>query len=140
MAGESEFARVLAESLRVAWREGAVHDSPAGTCTGWRIMPTTVCSVLLDGRSLLEIEGQPAREYRTGMGICIPEGVHHRVTNTVRGVSAWAHLSFRVFGAVDVLTLVEVPPVISGPAALRLGELCRQLADVAGTTTGMLGQ
>ncbi|MBA2482719.1 MAG: helix-turn-helix transcriptional regulator [Planctomycetes bacterium] len=131
MDGGQEFARVLADSLRFVYHVGAVTDVGAGMSTGWRTLPMAVTALLVAGRSVCEIEDDPAREVQAGTAICLPAGVRHRFTHPVAGVSWWSHVDFQVLATVDVLALIDAPRLFSGPIARRIGEINRDLAAIA---------
>jgi AraC-like DNA-binding protein len=132
MDGEREFARVLGDSLRFTYHVGAVTDVPAGMSTGWRILPMAMTALLLEGRSIMEIEDQAPREIHAGTAACLPAGVHHRFSHPVAGISWWSHCDFHVLSSVDVLGLVDAPRLFAGAVARRIGEINRELAQAGG--------
>ncbi len=133
-----EFARVLADSLRFTYDSDGSAVVPAGYTTGWRIMPTAVVALLVEGRAIVEIEDARARSYEGGTAICIPAGVHHRVSHPIAGIAATSHVGFHVFGTLDVLSLITVPGFLRGRAARRIGEINRELSALATSQRGLL--
>lgn len=105
--------------------------------TGWRTMPWMVCAEVVGGADLIEREGEPPLTMEIGDCLCVLAHIRHRFTlaTPTPAVSRWAHAQFTVFGAIDVLAVVQPPVVIRGAAARAIGDACAALTAVAGAET-----
>jgi len=123
-----EFSRLISESMHFHCDMAMNSPVPQGYSTHWRIMPTAVVAVLLEGATLVAIEDQEPFLLNSGIGICIPAGVNHCFSHPTPGVAASVHVDFRIFGQFDILTLVELPRVMPPAATKRLVAINRALA------------
>lgn len=105
--------------------------------TGWRILPELVVAVPVAGaRGGLQVEGGPELLIPEGTAWAVRGGLPHCARlRSPRGVSLWAHVTFRILGAIDPLALVEAPIVRS--AGARIGEICCELAILQRTPTDL---
>lgn len=131
MPDSDDFLRLAERSLDVEWVQGAVTPVSKPHTTGWRVLPFLVTAQLQNGRSLTELD-DASHELRHGQCLCIPAGMRHRITlqTPEQGHSLWSHVHLRLFGSVDLMTLLDVPIVIGGDAGERLGVINRRLADL----------
>ncbi len=130
MASSTDLDGFLASTFRFRWNSGA--ETPIGPhTTGWRRMPDAMLAQVVRTRTVVEITGRPTRIAEPGMAIVIDGGVHHRLTSTVngRGVSRWGHCAFLVLDSVSVLSLFDLPPVVSTAIGKVVGDTCAELAD-----------
>jgi quercetin dioxygenase-like cupin family protein len=75
--------------LSVPGREGVLAraEFPARGTTGRHTHPGDEISYVLQGTLRLEIDGQPAREFKAGDTFMIPAGKVHNATNTAAGTT-----------------------------------------------------
>jgi AraC-like DNA-binding protein len=127
---DSDFSQLVAEGLQFDCDMAMYGKVPKGYTTQWRIMPTAVTAGLVYGSALMEIEDQPPYLMRPGVGICLPAGVNHCFSHSEEGFAASSHVSFRIFGSLDLLSLVELPRTLSSKHCKRIVDINRQLAQV----------
>jgi AraC-like DNA-binding protein len=141
MPEPTDFIRLAERSLEVEWVQGAVTPVARPHTTGWRVLPFLVTAQLLGGRSLIEVDGAE-HELRHGQALCIGAGVRHRITlqTPQPARSLWSHVHARLFGAVDLMTILAVPVVVDGPAAERVGGINRRLAELHAAAAPRLGE
>jgi len=121
-------AKELIRHLHFRYADGSVTRIGVPHETAWRFMPWTVivqavgCSfevVLGDGQVLAG-----------GDGDCLiaPDLRHRlRVTSGEVARARWAHLDFTIFESINLLALFDLPLIVSGSTAERLGDLCEQM-------------
>jgi len=125
--------RLLLEAIDRSLRievQGA-HVTPIGTgfCTGWRTLPGCTTAHVVDISICLELPGGPPVTLRPGESFCLPPSLHHRSTVTSgTGLSRWSLFECMIFGSVPALSLVDLPLVLHGRKAQRLGDLNAALA------------
>ena len=126
-------ARELSEHLRFHYRDGRVTPLTLPHETPWRFMPWTVIAQISGGTFDVILPGDRREAGRAGDCLLAPDLRHRLVLTSGRRVrSRWAHLDFTLFESLNLLTLFELPVIVRGPAARRLGELCERMAATAG--------
>jgi len=130
MPTPDDFFRLAEHSLDVEWVHGAVTSVSKPHSTGWRVLPYLVTSQLISGRALIELD-EKTYELPDGAALCVKAGTRHRFTILTPEIahSLWSHVHLRVFGSIDLMTLIDAPVIISDNAAIRIGALNRQLAE-----------
>lgn len=122
---------LIERSLEFHYDTGAVTPIVHGHSTGWRVCPSLVTAQLSEGTTELTVEGGRPTRVGDGATFCVPAGVRHISTvKTATAVSRWSHVDFRVFGAIDALSLIETPLVLRGAAAQRVGDINAELATL----------
>ena len=122
-------AKELIRHLHFRYADGGVTRIALPHETAWRFMPWTVVVqavgysfevVLGDGRVLVGADGDC---------LIAPDLRHRlRVTSAEGGARArWAHLDFTIFESINLLALFDLPVIVSGVTAERLGDLCEQM-------------
>lgn len=122
---------VLADQrIDVLYHDGDVTPIQQPHTTGWRTLPFLI-NAYVSGVGRVEVAGHGTIRCRTGHALCVPAGIMHRGTlESPRGISRWSHVSFLVFGGLDLFSLLICPPIFYGPAARRLGEINIELAKL----------
>jgi AraC-like DNA-binding protein len=124
--------RLLLEAIERSLRfelEGCdVTRMASDHSTGWRTLPGCVTAHILGTEVEIGREDAPVR-IRDGECAVIAPGVRH-ISSVVRGAgtSRWSQFSCWIFGSIDVLALLELPPRLRGDAARRVGDLNQELA------------
>ncbi len=97
--------------------------------TGWRTLPGTAMSFIQGYKGVFHRPKLPDVFICPGQALIVPQGQHHRVEIVGRkgGVSRWSHISFNFLGGIDVFSLLEVPTIITGSPARRIGEINEEL-------------
>lgn len=140
MPNPTDFLRLAERSLDVEWVQGAVTAVAKPHTTGWRVLPFLVTAQLIGGRSLIELDGSE-HTLRHGQALCIRAGVRHRITlqTPETAHSLWSHVHVRLFGSVDLMSLLDTPVVLTGDTGAHVGQLNRQLADLHSLTAPRIG-
>lgn len=108
-----------------------------GMSTGWRTLPFAATSFCHSGRSLLRFDGG-VHTVRREETICLAPAVHHSADIPVKHtVTYWNHINWKVFGAVHLLDLFNVPLVISGAASRKIGAVNFELLSVTKKPAGL---
>jgi AraC-like DNA-binding protein len=92
--------------------------------TSWRTLPFMAVAHLQDGTDLIEFQDRAAIPIGLNQALCIPAGIHHRitVTNRNRAISRWAHIQYTVFSSLDLIAMLDPPMLFSGASATRIGD------------------
>jgi AraC-like DNA-binding protein len=138
MDARDSILELALDSLRFECLDYGIARMNSSMSTGWRSLPFAITSYCRSGRSLLRFDGG-TRVVRPRETICLAPGFHHCADiPDSRTVTCWNHINWKVFGAIDLLELFDVPLVISGDASKRLGainsELLSVMADPAGVS------
>jgi len=125
---------VIERTLSFSWHAGGVTSIRIAHSTGYRVMPYLMTSHIVDGA--FEVVTTRQRKFRSSPGdvLTAPPHVKHCTTLVSQGlaVSRWSHTTFTIFHAVDIFSIVAVPPVIpAGKAAVTIGDANSQLAELA---------
>lgn len=112
-------------SLQFYYEIGAVTPVQTGPVAPWRTMPSASIAHVTGGRWRVECEGQPAYFVESGEVSFMPAGVRHRtfMVTPATSVSRWAHFNVFLCGFIDLFSFFDVPPILRGEAATRLGDL-----------------
>jgi AraC-like DNA-binding protein len=124
------------DSLRFECLDYGIARMTLNMSTGWRSLPFAATSFCHSGRSLLRFDGGscPVRRNET---ICLAPAVHHSADIPVRHtVTCWNHVHWKVFGAIPLLDLFNVPLVISGKASRKIGAVNFELLAVMAKPAG----
>lgn len=122
------FLRDIESTLRFEYQMG-------GVTTIWsyvgeqRVLPTSVVAQISRGGVWVTGENKPPVVLGDGDMFCLAPGVRHQLANRFEGssVSRWAHFNVFVFGSVDFMTLLDMPPVFRGEMAHEVGDICEEL-------------
>ncbi len=99
-----------------------------GHTTGWRRLPGCTIAHLVGTAVTLELDGAPPLHIAPGEGFCIAPMVHHRSSVCAGdGLSRWALFTCTIFGAIDLMTLFELPLHWHPPEAAAIGSLAVRL-------------
>jgi AraC-like DNA-binding protein len=100
--------------------------------TGWRMLPYTLICQWHQGCAIHECEGAEAMMVQQGEAMVIPAGTFHRTSNydNRNSIVRWTHMRFSIFEAIDLISLLEIPLIISPPASHRLGDICGALYEI----------
>lgn len=130
-----DLGKLIDSTLRFEYFGGAVTQISDPHSTGRRLMPWSMCSQLSDGPVNIEIPGKARQSFGHGDALVIPEGVPHKLTLTegAKSTSRWAHFRLTVFETVDALSFCQMPTVIKGSEAIKLGDICQELAKIFNT-------
>jgi len=124
-----ELHALIERSLEFRYESGAVTVMTQPHSTGWRVLPTLTTAQVHDGWNTVAVDGGRPLRVGDGDAFCVVAGVRHISTlRTATAVSRWSHVYFRVFGAIDALTLIEPPLLLTGAAGRRLGDINAALA------------
>lgn len=141
MKHDDSFIRLIEDTLAFEYQSGGVTTIQLPHSTAWRELPCLLTAQLVSGRSLLEIAGRRPLEIADGALICLAPGVRHCVSlQTAVGVSRWSHVNFTILGGLDVVSLLQLPPRVTGAAAEQLGNLNAELAALNARSAGALTQ
>jgi len=128
---ERDSVEVVEQSLEFRFFEGreTVHAFPH--TTGWRVLPFSVFSCLLENSATAYVEGYPEMRLGPGDAHLIPAGVRHRDdVPGGEGVRArWLHFTFRLLGGLDLFALLESPGYIPAGEAREGSEALREIID-----------
>ncbi len=116
----------LVEHLRFHYLGGGVTRLSMPHETPWRFMPWTVIVQVVGGT--FEVTLGDGRRLAGGDGDCLlaPDLRHClRLTSGTAVRSRWAHIDFAIFESINLLTLFELPTIVGGDTARRLGDLCQ---------------
>ena len=132
MSFPTALLRLAEESLSFAWDAGGVTPVAHPHSTGWRTLPSLVTAHVLDVHFTIELAGISLPR-KPGDCLCIAEDLRHCVTLAPPdpGVSRWSHARFRILGSVDPLRTLTLPPVITGPTAIAIGDINEALVPLA---------
>lgn len=124
---------LVERSLEFRWDCGAVSALEDGHTTGWRVLPNLLTAHMYGGDCRLVLDGRRALKLTPGGTVVIPAGLRHRLTmHGVGWVSRWSHVDLTLFGgAVDALALLAPPLELTGPVAVRIGDVNQELAGLA---------
>ncbi len=128
----SEVARrLVAESLEFHYFGGGVTPLKKGHQTPWRSMSLTAVIHAKGGDLQVELENGDVLNVPEGAAFVAPGLTHRFLPTRAQGlVSRWAHAEFRTLATLDVLSLFDVPRILEGPPAQRLGRACAALANL----------
>jgi AraC-like DNA-binding protein len=132
------FDRLVADSMRFHCELAMYRTVDAGYTTHWRILPFANVAGLTQGSCVIEYEDRSPLVVRPGMGVCLMAGHNHRITHPETSFSASSHVSFRMFGSLDVLSLVDLPTPLPEACFGRIVDINRQLTAVAQRTGALI--
>ncbi|MDD5704605.1 MAG: AraC family transcriptional regulator [Kiritimatiellae bacterium] len=131
--GEAVF-RLISENLRFEFVGAVVGHIPRGRgrTTGWRRLPFHTVAQVLHCRTLLRFpDGRDCAMKDGEAGLALRNAVHRFDTFQCAGpryTSRFAGFRLPLFGGLDVLDLLDMPPVYPRRVADRIGDLCAALA------------
>jgi AraC-like DNA-binding protein len=125
---------LIDQTLRFTWNYGAVV--PVGShSTGWRSSASAGMVQIQGIRTLVERRDRPPCWAEDGSAIVIGGHDAHCLTSTqlgpTAGVCRYASVDFQVLSGIDVLTLYDLPAVVTPPRAQLIGDACAGLARIA---------
>jgi AraC-like DNA-binding protein len=132
MQYNGEFLRHIENTIRFVYYTGDITPMVPGQSTQWRVLPSLVVAQLLNGGALLSVAGEEVRRFQPRDVLCIPPGVRHRIDNAAPEISRWSHFNIYILGAVDITALVDLPRILSGESAERIGDINQELAGLNG--------
>jgi AraC-like DNA-binding protein len=109
---------LLDQSLEFTWYEGRETYNPYPHTTGWRTLPFSVVSCLLEHEGVTQMAGRPPEVIGPGDVHLIPTGLPHKsdVLGQEGAHACWIHFTFRLLGGLDLFSLLEAPLKITDPA------------------------
>ncbi len=118
----------LERTLNFSYHSGGVLLVHPPHSMGWRLLPFAVCAQT-DYPAYVELRDRMVRTPR-GSAVFVRQSVEHHVglAGNTAGYSRFSHMNFLIFGCIDVLTLFDVPVLIRGSAAERIGRINTDLA------------
>jgi len=131
---ESVSLPLFESSLRVVLHE-AFSSRVKRYDSGWRVLPFAMIAEFQQGAVQCERAGQASQTIDAGGAVVIPAGTAHRFIypEGETTYTRYAHLRFLLAEAIDLLTLLELPPIISAPSSTQIGEICEELARMSGS-------
>ncbi len=125
--------KLAEESLRFEHDAGDVTRIFHPHTTHWRVLPSAICTQVLRCDVRLDRDGVRPVTVHATQSVCIPPGLRHCFEMMTKGpgVSRWSHVNFRIFGSVNVFTLIDVPLIQTGRRARRVGDLNAELAEIS---------
>jgi AraC-like DNA-binding protein len=132
MDGVDAFWRMAGESLRFEYASGAVTHLSGVHSTGWRTLPNITVAQLPIGHAEIELRGSRVYQIPTHHCVLVPPGVEQIITmRSQEEISRWSHSNFYVFGSLNLASLIDLPVVVGGPNAVKIGDVNEELAEVA---------
>ena len=114
----------ILESVRFEFLSGDVTRLERPFTTQWRTLPALLCTQLMGGSADILLKDGTVVRYKHGEMALVPAGIPHKIDLlTPSAVSRWVHVNFFVFGALDLFSLLDVPPVAAPRQAEKTGEL-----------------
>jgi AraC-like DNA-binding protein len=125
-------AKELIEHLRFHCIDGGVTPIRLPHETSWRFMPWTVIAQIQGGSFEVVLTDGRRLHGRDGECLLAPDLRHRLVlTSGQHARSRWAHIDFTLFESINLLTLFDLPVIVAGAAAARLGDLCQRMWQTA---------
>lgn len=133
MPSAEQLLQTLVEhSLQFTWFEGDVTPVGLGHTTNWRTLPFAVVAQPVGGFGTLHLADGRHLRVNDREAFMVPGKVLHKAdADTPQGhVSRWAHFTFTMFGSLDVLSLIDLKPVLPVAFGDRLGTISEELAKL----------
>jgi AraC-like DNA-binding protein len=132
--GRRLVAEALARSFAFRLHGCGVTPVGPGHTTGWRTLPGCTTAQLVGTQATLERDGVAPLIVRAGEAFCAAPMLHHRSSiSGGEGLSRWAHFTCTIFGAIDLMSLADLPVHWQGAEATAIGQLAARLT---GTLAG----
>ena len=124
---------ILDQTLQFHYEHGAVTQVTAGPVAVWRSLACANVAYVRGGRWQVEREDTGEYFMKSGEASFIPAGVRHRSFLLTEGnsESRWAHFKVLLCGHIDLFSFFEMPQILRGAAAERMGEILAGLARTA---------
>jgi AraC-like DNA-binding protein len=121
---------LLDQSLQFHFEGGSVTQVRTGQVAAWRSMPTANVAYVWGGRWRVEREDIGEYYIESGEAGFIPAVVRHRSFMVAEGhsESRWAHFRVLLCGHIDLFSFFDMPHILRGAAAERMGEILARLA------------
>jgi len=118
----------LERTLNFSYHSGGVLMVHPPHSMGWRLLPFAVCAQA-EYPALVELRDRTVRLPK-GSAVFVRQSVEHHVcmVGHTAGYSRFSHVNFLIFGCIDVLALFDVPVMIRGAVADRIGRINTELA------------
>ena len=122
--------KILAETLRLDYIEGANDRIPGPHSTGWRQLPFAVCAQIVRGSINLSFGDGRIVRCGDGRAFVVPTGVRNCVEKVSSGIlqSRFAHFRVTLHETVDIFDLVDMPNLTDRTAGEVIGRICGRLA------------
>ena len=106
---------------------------PQGPVAAWRVLPYANIAHITGGEWAVEFAESSTVHVRSGEALCIAAGVRHRSIMLSEGTSYsnWAHFNILLFGYIDIFWFFDLPGIMRGETADRLGEILRRLSQLS---------
>lgn len=120
------FDNLLNQTLRLEYVTGDITRFHEISDTGWRNLPYMVLSYQKKGSCRFSYKENPPKTVNANELIVIPAGVTHRTRSLVKtSAYYWIHINYFVMNDIDLFSFVEIPSVIGGKIASRIGEIIK---------------
>lgn len=100
----------------------------------WRTMPFSVVAQIKYGEVWISRDDDKASYMlQAGDAVCLAPGIRHKIDNQWDGinVSRWCHINVFILGAVDIMNLIDIPPVFRGETAQLIGDINEEMAALS---------
>ncbi len=140
---DSHWPELMRQTLRLDYIYGAVTPISGAHTTEWRTLPYDACAHGTsgpDGLTCMTCSDGSKTFAKSGQVLFMRRNVHHRCDKLSQGksVSRWACFRVCALANMDVLSLYDIPSLLSGPGCSRIGEVCEELARLAASGTQSL--
>jgi len=122
---------LLDQSLEFTWYEGRETYHAYPHTTGWRTLPFSVVSCMLQHGGTTQLAAHPTALIAPGEVMLIPTGTLHKadVLGQEGARACWLHFTFQLLGGLDLFELLEPPLLITDS---------RQTADARAVVTAVI--
>ncbi len=136
MNADARWPELLRQTLRFDYLDGAATPIPGTKTTGWRTLPFDTCAHITNGAgdlACLTFRDGSKTVAESGQVLFMRRNVPHRCDTRShdKAVSRWAYFRIMVLTNMDALSLYDIPSLLAGPGAPRIGAVCEELARLA---------
>ena len=117
---------ILNQTLRLEYIAGDVTHFHEISDTGRRNLPYMVLSYQKKGSCRFFFKEGPPKTVNANKLIVIPAGITHQAFSlTKNSTYYWIHINYFVMNNIDLFSFVEIPSIIGGKIASRIGEIIK---------------
>lgn len=132
---ENSILGIIDRSLEFHYVYGvSMCEWPPHTETSWRVLPYT--TIVAKGNCMaeytVEVRNKGVFSLKNNSVFVIPAGEGFKIVLKEQALLGNAHISYTVFGQIDLLSFFQFPTPIEGKAAIRMIELMNELAECDG--------
>lgn len=121
--GIAEIQKVLENSLQVDYICGSARKRFGAHEQDRRLLPFLVFVYAPSKAYLLQRQGEDPCIARNGQVVLAPAGIRHRIAFAEGGFLSGLHIQFTILGGLDVLSLFDVPTLVGGARARKMGSI-----------------